>query len=170
MEDDKEYSMDCASAFRASTIVARTDFDAQPQLPDASEAASPSSSMQAKSNTKSPAEDLIDTNAAEMTMISTKHTKLHPWEKCPAETRGMIFDEVGRISSFMELYWKWRGSMLPIVVALRGLKQAYKQALHRFEREGGGHLRMCSWRTGFEIGEFNCLELDTLKEVTLDLT
>jgi hypothetical protein len=96
-------------------------------------------------------------------VFTTPTVKSCPWERCPIEILDTIFDEVDNRGL---RYFAWGGSMPPLVVALRGLNHPYKQALQRFVKASGPHLRLDP-RTGYCIRDMNRVELGTFEDANL---
>jgi hypothetical protein len=96
-------------------------------------------------------------------VFTTPPVKSFPWERCPIEILDMIFDEVDNRGL---RYFAWGGSMPFLVVALRGLNHSYKQALQRFVKASGPHLRLGP-STGYCIRDMNRVELDTFEDAKL---
>jgi hypothetical protein len=142
------------------------DFGSQSPLLDASESdvASLSTSLETISVPEFIAQHHSNTGSGDMIIISNKKVKSSLWERCPAEVRDLIFDEVD--NNAQGDYFMWSGRMPSLVVALRGLKFSYKQALQRFAKVNEYSICMSPWN-GYSIRDMNQTELNTISMVEL---
>lgn len=106
--------------------------------------------------------------------VATTSTKRgFPWDKLPFEIREQIFKEVyggqdpryGHSGS--SKYFKWRGSMPPLVVALRPLPTSYDHVLIWF-RKHNKKVFIHGWY-GSALEGMITRELDVVEAVNIDL-
>jgi hypothetical protein len=76
----------------------------------------------------------------------------------------MIFDEMNKQSP---QYFRWRWIMPSLVLAFRGLRRSYQQALQRFAKES--HLMVFKGRTSYNIQDMNRVELGILYDLDIEL-
>lgn len=109
--------------------------------------------------------DVIAADTNNMSLVQAPPSSYFPWELCPAEIREIIFDAM---NCRYCRYFRWRGSMPPLVIAFHGLRKSYQQALQRFVKESRPWLLLHGRITSFGVEEMNQIELDTLREVHIE--
>ena len=152
-----------------SAVLADMNIDDLTQPLNPSYATSPSTLLQLNIDSEAPTASSMEVGSIGTMVVSAKEVKSHLWERCPVEVRDMIFDEIDKVDDDGVNYFRWRGSMPPLIVALRGLKNSYKQVLRRFAKANPErHLWMNSLGRS-SIRDMNRVEVDMFEEVSLRL-
>jgi hypothetical protein len=93
-----------------------------------------------------------------------------PWEELAVEIRDHIFDMVDRDAEDLSCspsYFKWQGSLPPLVVALRPLPVSYRHVLQRFAIHNS-EITLCP-SNGYDLSAMAQPEMDIIESINLQL-